>query len=164
THINSGDSLMGDRSNEPGELYWSLVEPVWGKISIYDGAKTFLRQFRAVPKYVGLLFAGHWCQSEVRNGGFHQFFWNPTGILAPEASEAYHAMGIPEWAAIVDEAMQYFGKPYPREQFDRAVPERTPGKKREEWDPFYSLDERFYDWLRSDGDWCMAADAYASKF
>ena len=25
--------------------------------------------------------AAHWCQSEVRNGGFHQFFTNHTGDL-----------------------------------------------------------------------------------
>jgi Domain of unknown function (DUF4375) len=155
---------MGKREYEPGEVYWSLVEPFWGKISIYDGAEQFLRQFRALPKHVGHLFAGHWCQSEVCNGGFHKFFWNPTGILAPEALQAYQAIGIPVWAAIVKEAMQYFGEPYPREQFDRPVPERIPGKKREEWNPFYSLDERFYDWIRDGGDWCCVADEYASKF
>jgi hypothetical protein len=103
-------------------------------------------------------------RTEVCNGGFHQFFSNSTGVLAPEAVEAYRAIGIPEWAEIVAEAMQFFGEPYPRERFDRELPERTYGEDREEWDPFYALDERFYDWTRDGGDWCHVADGYASKF
>jgi Domain of unknown function (DUF4375) len=126
---------MGKREYEPGEVYWSLVEPFWGKISIYDGAEQFLRQFRALPKHVGHLFAGHWCQSEVCNGGFHQFFWNPTGILAPEALQAYQAIGIPVWAAIVKEAMQYLVNrtlasnltaPFPSEYLARSAKSGTP--------------------------------------
>ncbi|WP_369973953.1 DUF4375 domain-containing protein [Polaromonas sp. SP1] len=32
------------------------------------------------------LFAVHWCQSEICNGGFMQFFANSTGVLAPEVA------------------------------------------------------------------------------
>jgi Domain of unknown function (DUF4375) len=148
-----------------GERYWQLVEPVWSEISIYDGPREFLRQFRRVRPEAGHLFAAHWCQSEVRNGGFHQFFSNSTGVLAPEAVAAFRAIGLEEWASLLREAMRFFGESYPREQDKRRELLATvPGNKREEWDPFYALDKRFYAWLHGDPDRCeRAADAYASR-
>jgi hypothetical protein len=96
----------------------------------------------------------------VRNGGLHQFFSNATGVLALEALAGFRAMGLTEWAAILDEAMRYFGEPYPREQADRH--ERLAGccgRRREEWDPFFALDERFSSWLHAEPDrWERAAD------
>ena len=75
-------------ASKPPDSYWRLLEPIWDSVSIYDGPKTFLRQYRRLPRAVGHLFAAHWCQSEICNGGFHQFFGNSTGVLAPEAMEA----------------------------------------------------------------------------
>jgi hypothetical protein len=65
--------------------YWDLVEPVWDEINIYDGPDVFLETFQKVPLKIGYLYAVHFCQSEVCNGGFGQFFFNSTGVLAPEA-------------------------------------------------------------------------------
>jgi hypothetical protein len=150
---------------KPGEYYWRLVEPVWGEISIYDGPGEFLRQFRRVRPEVGRLFAAHWCQSEVRNGGFHQFFSNATGVLAPEALAAFRSMGLEEWASLLKEAMRFFGDPYPRDREERwELLAKVPGDRREDWDPFYGLDDRFYAWLRDDQDrWERAADSYANR-
>lgn len=147
----------------PGEHYWMVVEPIWRSISIYQGPEVFLRQFRTVRPEVGHLFAAHWCQSEVRNGGLHQFFSNSTGVLAPEAVEAFRAIGLYEWTKILEEAMAYFGHPYPRDQDERLrILSRARRKKRTEWDPFYQLDERFYRWLHAASDrWEPAADRYA---
>jgi Domain of unknown function (DUF4375) len=158
-----GGTVEGDP--KIGERYWQLVEPVWKEISIYDGPSEFLRQFHRVRPEAGHLFAAHWCQSEVRNGGFHQFFSNSTGVLAPEALAAFRAIGLEEWALLLNEAMRFFGEPYPREQDERQELLATvPGNKPEEWDPFDALDGRFYDWLDTDGDrWERAADAYASR-
>ncbi len=101
------------------DSYWDLVEPVWKKISIYDGPEAFLSQFRSFPAVPGNLFAAHWCQSEVRNGGLHQFFSNSTGVLAPEALSGFQAIGLTEWATILDEAMRFFGPSYPRDRETR---------------------------------------------
>src|SRR4051794_27697626 len=98
----------------PDKSYWRLVGPIWHSVSIYDGPETFLRQYRRLPREVGHLFAAHWCMSEVCNGGFHQFFGNSTGVLAPEAVEGIRAMGLTVWADILAAAMQLFGTPYPR--------------------------------------------------
>src|SRR6478672_11661355 len=97
---------MSDTNREAEEGYWSLVKPIWRSISIYHGPDTFLRQFRVVRPESGYLFAAHWCQSEVRNGGLHQFFSNSTGVLAPEALTAFRAIGLSEWADVLAEAMR----------------------------------------------------------
>jgi len=150
-------------SDRPGQRYWSLVEPIWDKISIHDGTKEFLRQFRAAPRIAGHLFAGHWCQSEVCNGGFDQFFWNSTGILAPEALGAYRAMGLTEWADILADAMRYFAEPYPRDRSAREA-RLSVGDKQTRGVRFAGLDRRFYDWLHAEPDrWERAADRFAES-
>jgi hypothetical protein len=110
---------------------------------------------------VGHLFAAHWCQSEVCNGGFHQFFTNSTGVLAPEALAGFKAIGVIEWASLLEEAMRFFGEPYPREREVREERlSKVSGKEREHWDPFFALDDRFYEWKHAEDDE-RAADAYA---
>jgi hypothetical protein len=103
------------------EGYWSLVEPVWLALnrSWDDGCEEFVRLFKAVRPEIGHLYAGHWCQSEICNGGFYQFFHNTTGLLAPEALEGYRAIGLAELAESLATAMKFFGSPYPRERADR---------------------------------------------
>lgn len=99
--------------------YWRYVEPIWESISIYDGGEVFLRAFNEATKKQRVLFAAHWAQSEIMNGGLGQFFSNSTGVLAPEAVEAFKVLGMPKCASILSEAMKYFGENYPRERSAR---------------------------------------------
>jgi hypothetical protein len=143
--------------------YWSLVDPFWQHLnqSWDDGPDEFVRRFRSVPQEIGHLYAAHWCQSEVRNGGFLQFFFNTTGLMAPEALEGFRAIGAADWAKILAEAMQYFGSPYPRDRDEReeSLPSRS-RRPREDADPFHQLDERFYEWADK---WADTANAYAEQ-
>ena len=154
-------------SAKPGYRYWSLVKAVWLPLnqSWDDGPDEFLRQFHAVRPEVGHLYAAHWCQSEVCNGGLDQFFDNTTGILAPEALDGFRAIGLAEWANILAEAMLFFGSPYPRERVNRQkllASRRGRGRKREEWDSFSALDERFFAWVNAEPNrWERAADLHA---
>jgi hypothetical protein len=151
---------------EPGSTYWRLVEPIWDTVSIYHGPETFLHAFHQVPVHAGHLFAAHWLHSEVCNGGFHQFFLNPTGVLAPEAQAACTALGLSEVATLVGRAMAFFGTAYPRTQDVRVrALEAIPGKTEQEWNPFCSLDAEFYKLLpAAEATFERAADAYAEKF
>jgi hypothetical protein len=126
-----------------------------------DGPDEFVRLFRSIGPEIGHRYAGHCCQSEVCNGGFHQFFSNTTGLLAPEALEGFRAIGAADWAKILAQAIQYFGTPYPRDLDHREefLPLRQ-RRPREEWEPFYQLDERFYKWADN---WGNAANAYAKQ-
>ena len=123
----------------------------------------FLETYSAAPQVARDLFAAHFCESEVSNGGLHQFFSNPTGVLAPEAEEAFRRLGLTDAAAILAEAMSFFGHPYPREQDDRlARLQSVPGENREQWDPFFQRDEAFYATLGPDHSrFFKAMDAYA---
>ena len=148
-----------------GELYWSLVDKIWDDISIYDGPEIFLSQFKSAPEVHRNLFAAHWCQSEVWNGGLHQFFSNSTGVLAPEAAAAFTILQMPELSAVLLEAMQWFGPQYPRA---REIREGTlaafAAENPDDWDPFNELDDRFYDLIETENrGFVAAADAYAAK-
>src|SRR5262245_40957773 len=99
---------------EPSEAYWAVLDPIWDEVSIYDGVKKFTRDFERANPIARTLFAAHWCESEVSNGGFRQFFANSAGILAPEALAAFRNLGMPRTAAIVEQAIGTFGPEYPR--------------------------------------------------
>jgi hypothetical protein len=147
----------------PGQAYWDLVEPYWLPLNEAwdEGIDQFLAKFSHAPTRVGHLYAAHWCQSEVRNGGFYQFFSNTTGLLAPEALKAFDAINLTEWTETLAAAIAYFGSVYPRERANRIaqLPARQRGR---EWDPFDQLNERFFDWLHHpNNDWNRAADEYA---
>jgi hypothetical protein len=71
----------------------------------------FAQTFDAIPRSVGLLYAASFCQSEVCNGGFTQFFWNNTGVLTPEAVEG---IGQAKVANMVQRAMDMLGGPFQR--------------------------------------------------
>lgn len=149
--------------DEPGAAYWSAVEPVWGLIDIYHGEQRFLESYAAAEARAATLFAVHFCQSEVRNGGFAQFFSNPTGVLVPEAVQGFRRLGMQDAAELLEKAMGYFGLAYPRE---RAVREALLGLRSADHDgddgPFEELDDAFFDALDGDGDrFERAADDYA---
>jgi hypothetical protein len=148
------------------EGYWVLVAPVWDAVSIYDGPEVFLAQYAAAPEPSRVLLAAHWCQSEVCNGGFAQFFANSTGVLAPEAAAAFRAIGMAGAARVVEDAMACLGSPYPRDRDARdAALERLAATLDEDDDSaFDALDGEFYALhKREGGGFEAAADAYAAR-
>jgi hypothetical protein len=121
--------------------YWDVLDPYWEKIDIYSGPSAFLSDYRATPEVARTLFAAQWCDAEVGNGGFAQFFGNSTGVLAPEAADAFGRIGLHDIADVVLQAMSLFGVPYPRDEQDRAAKLSELCKTD---DPFRELDQRFY--------------------
>ncbi len=139
--------------------YWDIVEPYWEVINIYDGPEVFLQSYRSAPKTSRLLFAAHFATFEICNGGFHQFFKNSTGVLAPESVDGFRAIGQTEVGALVESAMVRFGVPYPRDREQRVnLLSHIP---KTDWHVF---EEKFYKLFDSDaGGFENAADAYASR-
>jgi hypothetical protein len=95
--------------------YWEHIKEAYKKTNIYDGGGLFRYDFERLPADIGDLLAAHWTLSEISNGGLHQFFANPTGVLAPEAVRGFERMGLPAVAVLIREAMAHFGSSYPRE-------------------------------------------------
>lgn len=149
--------------------YWELIAPLCADLRFSEMPEEFLIKFQRLRAEVGHLFAATWCKSEVCNGGFQQFFSNPTGVLAPEALDAFRAMGLVELVRILKEAMAFFPTPYPRVYEDRLdfLREnvvREPNSTREEWDPFSRLDAGFFRWLRAESKrWEAVANNYATR-
>jgi hypothetical protein len=156
---------MKKSKKQLGDKYWQFIEPIWNEVSIYDRAEVFLTQFREIRPEQGHLLAAHWCQSEVNNGGLHQFFYNPTGVLAPEAVIGFRAIELEACATVLEEAMSFFGDPYPRDQEERIKAlDQVSGESEEIWNPFYHLDDKFFDGLGyEDSKFLSAADEYAVR-
>jgi hypothetical protein len=53
------------------------------------------------PYYVSWLV-----EAEVLNGGFHQFFWNPSSDFADDAADAFRAIGDQATAEIMSQALE----------------------------------------------------------
>jgi hypothetical protein len=102
--------------SKPGHSYWDSIENAWETINIYDGEAAFLASTQPLPRPVVLLYAAHFCQSEICNGALLQFFWNSTGILCPEAVDGFRSIGMPETASIIESAAASLGSPYPRDR------------------------------------------------
>jgi len=101
---------------KPGELMFQVVEPVGEALAKAGDVEKIRTRFK--PAQINL-FAAYWCQAEVLNGGFEQYFENPDGRLAPEAVRGFKAMGLPKAARLLQKAMKCLGKPFPRDGDDR---------------------------------------------
>jgi hypothetical protein len=93
--------------------YPRFYEPFYEQFNFYDGREEWLRSIEKIPEKAVNLFSIHWLHLEVYNGGFWQYFFNSTGTSAPEACRGFAAIGMPEVAAVVSEAMRKLGSVYP---------------------------------------------------
>jgi hypothetical protein len=138
--------------------YWRLVDPVWKQIDIYSGADVFLRTYTAVEKQAGLMFAAHFAQSEICNGGFDQLFWNSTGVLAPEAAEGFQTIGMIETAETARAAIRMLGEDYPRERGERQDVLASVNQQ-----ALNELDKKFFVLIKADnGGFTQSADKFVS--
>lgn len=148
--------------------YREYMSAAWAAIDIYNGPDAFFASFAAVPAPAADLVAAHWLVSEVRNGAFPQFFSNATGVLAPEAVQALRRLGLPEAAALVEEAMSFFDEPYPRdraarqERIDWVWEDELSEGEQHNLDLMLEISGEFLDAIGRDMEhFIPAADAYA---
>jgi hypothetical protein len=152
----------GGREREPGDLAGAVLAPVQKAVKLGDG-EAFARVLAALRPDERYLYAVFWCDAEVCNGGFHQFYANSTGVVAPEATEGFDALGLHECAALVRDTMRFFGARYPRERETRCeLLDRVRGDTRKEWDPFFTKNDAYYALFKGDT-LAAAADAYVVR-
>jgi hypothetical protein len=90
------------------DLAWAVIEPLWDAIDFSQGYRAVVAVLAlATPGQRGL-FALDWCQKEIRNGGFEQFFLNSTGMLSLEALEGFHLVGATAYAGLLARALLAF--------------------------------------------------------
>jgi hypothetical protein len=137
-------------------MYKNPLEDVFSDDSVFDcwDSEGFHPENFSRARELLILFAAAYAQSDICNGGFHQFFGNHTGRLAPEAVAGWELLGFTAAAAEVTQAMKFFGEPYPRDDDRRnEMLEAVPGFPRADrsvWDPFTDNDTAFYAAFDSD--------------
>lgn len=165
------------------QSYWEVVEPLFSIIDL-SSPVAYADTRAHVPWPALILFAAHMSLAEVHNGGFLQLFWNNTGVLVPEAVEAFEALEMRRTRSIMSKAAALLGFPYPRDRDGRweallMATERDPGELRELFEhssnlysafgkateklPFDSLNEELWDAAANDaGGFQWAATRYAA--
>jgi hypothetical protein len=127
---------------DPDLTYWTRIEPILQRISIYDGEEEFQRSCEDIPRPLLLVAAAHVALAEVQDGGFLQFFMNSTGIFTAEAIEGFHELEMPRLAAVFSRAAGLFGKPCPRKRKDRwDAMLIASGHSREELETIFTTEE-----------------------
>ena len=105
--------------SDPIDSYWEVLLPFMASVNIYDGPEKYAEAVAVVPRAVVFLYATHMFLAEVHNGGLLQFFWNKTGIVAPESVAGFRAIGMPIIASLLEKTASMLGFPYPRDRNDR---------------------------------------------
>ena len=93
---------------DDAELVWRVVEPVFNAVDIYAGQAKLASDLESLSLGQRSLLALHWCVSEVSNGGFDQFFTNPSGLLVTEAVKALERVEATGSARVLREAIEVF--------------------------------------------------------
>lgn len=115
-----------------------IIRPVSFAANIYDGPAEYEQSLRPFSQAQRLVFALHWYDAEVNNGGHDQFYWNSTGIVWRDALAAYRAIGAPGIADILQQSADRLGGSPALDRGDRQqqLSDLAPN--------FNDLDERFY--------------------
>lgn len=102
------------------------------------------------PPELQIMWAADYSKTDIDNGGLNQYFGNQTGTYAPEFHEFLLRTGHRDAADVLAIAMKDFGEPFPRSQETRQrhlnqyLKNRNDIDRREDWDPFFKLDDQFY--------------------
>jgi hypothetical protein len=135
---------------------WTAIEKLWDQINIYDGPDIFLSSYSAAGQPAGLLYAAHFAQSEICNGGFRQLFSNSTGILSPKAAQGFEIIGMHKTAKILMTAMETLGHPFPSERKNRQEI-----LKNVSLETLEDLNERFFEVIETEnGGFEAASDSF----
>jgi len=125
-------------TNDPMEI----IEPVWCLVDFHEDPASYdasLRRFSRSQRYV---WAALWYDAEVCNGGHHQFYSNPTGMVWRDALEAFGQMEMAAVAAIIDASAARLGSAPSSSRVER---NRQLSNFRGTFD---DLDDRYYAFMR----------------
>lgn len=144
------------------EKAWRVIEDIWMAPGSVDD-ESRLAQLTPGQRAV---YSLTWTEREVCNGGFHQYFWNPTGGLAHTAIDGSRFLGLDEYGDLIvrgDETGLGTTEPlYEGARQERL--DRLPAAAEEELD---GLADELYDLLETDPlheGFCRQIDAQPDQF
>lgn len=91
------------RSLPPEELGDAVIQHV--AFQVGDDVSRIPDVVRGLPAGLRAIYATYVVDMEVSNGGFNQFFWNPSSRYADDALQGYELLGATEYAAVMREAL-----------------------------------------------------------
>ena len=91
---------------DDADLTWRVIAPAYEAVSLSEGPEALARDLTSLTPGQRALLAMHWCVAETLNGGFDQFFTNPSGLLADEALIGFQRLGVPEITSILRAARE----------------------------------------------------------
>ena len=114
---------------DDSELWWSVIENLYWRADLSRGRKRLEATLRQATAGQRALLAIHWWQSEMDNGGFHQFFWNPSGLLIDDVLSGLARVEAQPHAGLLRRALALFpgGRPPAASRLQRtldAIPPR----------------------------------------
>jgi hypothetical protein len=144
------------KPDDAEHVMWGVIERMYEELDTPYDPDPRLRE--ATPGQRAL-YALHWLRSEVENGGFHQFFFNPTGMLGNEAAAGAERVGATQIAAVIREALTIFPDGLIEDNVQRQdFMERLSA---EQVATLGRLDDRFYE-LMGSGDQAKLAEHCAA--
>jgi hypothetical protein len=113
-------------------------------VRINDRFHDELEIVRGLSRGYRMLYSTWLLETEVNNGGFNQFFWNPSGRFAAEALDGCRLLGGTELAALLEQAIAIHEKERPTQR--KYAEEGTLEAFSESYETttLTSLDERFF--------------------
>jgi hypothetical protein len=149
-------SALTDPS-DPAQVAWDVIEPLWDELETPYQPDERLRT-TATPGQRAL-YALHWTNSEVCNGGFHQYFTNSTGMLTPDALFGARLVRATEYATTIERAASIFGPEVPS-----VHEERRAHLQRLDKDGTAVLDECDERWYKLIGSPATALEAFVASY
>lgn len=131
----------------------------WGDdvIEALDEPARYHTEIAALPDAIANVICVELFDWQVRNGGFHQYFFNSYGIGIEGAIRGFDAMGLPQCADIARTARARFGDVFPEDRMDRIDLVGDTGSEKMNFD---DMDDAYYA-LDMDGMYAVL-DAYAT--
>lgn len=71
-----------------------------------DNLDNEISKVGSLPQAVRAIYTTTTADDQILNGGFHQYFWNPSGAFAEEAAEDFALIGDQKRAEIVKSAIR----------------------------------------------------------
>ena len=131
--------------SDPAQVVWDVIEPMWDELGTPYEQDDRLQSAATAGQRA--LYALHWTNSEVCNGGFHQYFANPTGMLTAEAIAGAYLVGAAGYGEAIERAASVFGPSVPPTQDERQG--RLARLTVDETQLLNASDEKWYELLQS---------------
>jgi hypothetical protein len=170
-------TVLPDESNET--LAWSVIEPIWFLPTPQDDEEDAPPHWQFVTKGQRLIYAVTWLEREALNGGFAQYFYNPTAWTFQDALDGLQVMNRPAYVDLLIQCASHFpdGRPsrirtIRQEQFNKlADAERKRGNVVEARRDtsvlgefvFHADDEKFYELYGDGADYYRAMADYVRQ-